>query len=509
MINITAIAKYFFKFRSKQLKKQNVQAIQQRQLFKLISQAKSTTFGIQHSFKEIKSLEDYQRLVPLRNYDDFWNEFWSKPFPELIDCTWPGKIEFFALSSGTTSDKLKYIPVSKPMRKSNAKASIDLFCHHFENRPQSNILAGKGFMFAGLSGVTELSNGVCAGALPAILAKKTPQRLKPWYFPSASLELLNLKSFDEKISQLIPISLKENIHSLSSFPSWLLILFRKLHEGKGQDKEFRIKDYYPNLEMIVHGGTSITPYLKRFSEYIKGSHCELREIYPSSEGFIAIADRGTGEGLRLICDHNIFYEFVPVDELEDETPNYYWLGNVKVGIHYVLVITTCSGLWRYVLGDIVKFVDVNPPRLLVVGRTASKISIAGEHLIEEQISHAVSVASEAIKATLIDFTVGLFHPQEISDRGRYIFIVEFQKAPKAEEVLHFSQLVDDSLCESNAMYKNIKLDQYGLDIPEIIVAAPHTFNRWLEANQKHKVPHVIANTEKFSAFLKFSQEMNH
>lgn len=508
MINLTAIAKYYFKFRFYQLKKQNVQAIQQRQLFKLLTQAQSTTFGRQYNFKDIKTVEDYQRLVPLRNYDDFWNEFWSKSFPELTDCTWPGKIEFFALSSGTTTDKLKYIPVSTAMRKSNAKASLDLFCHHFSNNPQSNLLAGKGFMFAGLSGVTEVSNGVFTGALPAILAKTIPPWLKPWYFPSSTLNLIHIKSFNEKISQLIPLSLKEDIHSLSSFPSWLLILFRKLEESNNSEKDFRISDYYPNLEMIVHGGTSITPYLKQFSKFLEGSHCELREIYPSSEGFIAIADRNLGEGLRLICDHNIFYEFVPIDELDHENPSCYWLGNVEIGIHYALVISTCSGLWRYILGDIIKFVDLNPPRLLIVGRTYSTLSIAGEHLIEEEICHAISIASEAIKATVIDFTVGLFHPQEIKERGRYIYIIEFQKPPKPENLIHFSQIVDETLCDSNAMYKNIKLGHYGLDMPEIIIAAPNTFNHWLEAKQKHKVPHIIADTEKFSDFLRFAQKLN-
>ncbi len=510
MIDATPLVKQYSTFRLRQLKKQHVADIQKAQLLALVKKAQSTLFGKQYHFKDIRTVEDYQRTVPLRTYDDFWRDFWSTRFPELIDCTWPGKIPFFALSSGTTTDKAKNVPVTKEMITSNSKASFDLFCHHFRNNPRSNLLGGKGFMLGGISApLTQLSHNVYEGVLPAILLTKTmPWWVKPWYLPSIQ-KLARIPNWEEKFHTIAQELLHYDMRSLSGFPAWLLILFKKLQEEKSCRGDFRIVDYFPNLEMLVPGGESFTPYLTQFSNFLEGSHCELREIYATSEGFIAIADRQSGQGLRLICDRGIFYEFIPLDELHQENPSRYWIDNVRVGTQYAIVLSTCAGLWSYILGDIIQFVDLDPPRILIPGRTSNILSIFGEQLLEEEVCQAIATAADTIGVTVTDFTVGAPYPQNIGDRGKHIYIVEFQNPPtRQEDILRFTETIDQTLSRHNTIYDGIHLDGNGLDTPELYIAAPGTFQRWLKSRGKPegKVPRIIADTEKFNTLLTFVRE---
>ncbi|MCP4284201.1 MAG: GH3 auxin-responsive promoter family protein, partial [Gammaproteobacteria bacterium] len=208
---------------------------------------------------------------------------------------------------------------------------------------------------------------------------------------------------------------------------------------------------------LVHGGVSMTPYRKRFSDFLDGSRCDLREIYATSEGFLAIADRQPGEGLRLICDHGIFYEFVPFDEFHQANPTRCWIGNVQTGVDYAIVLSTCAGLWSYILGDVVQFVDLNPPRLLITGRTANTLSIFGEKVLEEQISQAVTTAAAAIGVIVSEFTVGASHPQNAGEQGKYRYILEFQDDPPVQEDLHrFTETLEQTLRQNNGLYDAVQ-----------------------------------------------------
>jgi hypothetical protein len=290
-----------------------------------------------YDFASITSVEEYQKRVPLRTYEQFWSEFWKDAFPTLTNLTWPGTIPFFPVSSGTSSGVTKYIPCSREMLKSNTKAGLDLLVYHLNSQSQSRILGGKIFLLGGSTDLTSPAPGIFYGDLSGITAKEVPWWIKSRYFPPEDLTLI--KNWEEKIEILAKASLKEDIRMISGVPAWIMIFFdklRELHPHSGG----AISKIYENLEMVVHGGVNFSPYVDRFKEILGDSRAELREVYPASEGFIAMADRGYGEGLRMNLDHGIFFEFVPLDELSDPSPTRHWIGNVETDVNYAVVMTT-------------------------------------------------------------------------------------------------------------------------------------------------------------------------
>lgn len=297
---------------------------------------------------------------------------------------------------------------------------------------------------------------------------------------------------------------------ISGVPSWMLIFFERLFALR-PDAEKLIKNFYPKLEMLVHGGVSFAPYHAQFKQLLAGSTAELREVYPASEGFIATADRGFGEGLRLNLDHGIFYEFVPVDELSSATPTRHWIDTVECDCNYAIVLTTCAGLWSYVIGDTVRFIERNPARILVTGRTSYYLSAFGEHLIAEEIDDAVLHAAEKIQASVSDYSVGAIYPQKPGELGGHLYVVEFatQKV-NGEQSEVFAAELDKRLCLRNEDYEAHRAKGFGLNPPKIVVVAPGTFKRWMESRGKlggqNKVPRIITNQELFTNLSAFARE---
>ncbi|MCO6430676.1 MAG: GH3 auxin-responsive promoter family protein [Deltaproteobacteria bacterium] len=481
---------------------------QSKQLLSLVSQAKDTLFGREYHFESIKSVEEFQRRVPLRTYEQFWQQYWKDRFPILESCTWPGKVPFFAVSSGTTSGKTKYIPYTAAMRRSNTKAGLDLLVHHLTNRPKSRIFAGKSFILGGSTDLIEESRGVWSGDLSGISVKTLPWWAKPYYFPPAELALI--KNWEEKLDVLSKRSLDERITLLSGVPSWLLIFLKKVADISPQH-DLRIADLYPHLEMLVHGGVNFAPYQKHFSELLEGSHAELREVYPASEGFVAIADRGYNEGLRLICDHGIFFEFVPVEELSSTSPRRHWLQNIEAGVNYAIVLTTCAGLWAYVLGDTVKFIETNPPRLLVTGRTSYFLSAFGEHLTGEEIEQATSFAAAEAGLSLTDYSVGAVYPERSGQLGGHLFVVEFEDDQwSGTQIERFQSQLTAKLCELNDDYDAHYAGGVGLEAPKIMTVKPGSFAEWMKSRGKlggqHKVPRIITDQDLFRSLVKFMSD---
>ena len=368
---------------------------QRRELLKLVRAAERTRFGRDHRFHSIGEVAAYQKRVPLRTYGQLWDEYWEDAFPRLVDCTWPGTMPYYAVSSGTSTGKVKYIPCSREMVAANKRAALDVFVHHLRNRPSSRVFDGKSFVLGGSTDLKEQAPGIYSGDISGIAARNVPWWVRRWYFPPQSLTFIT--DWEEKIERLAPLALQEDIRLVSGAPGWLTLLFEKLGSLK-PGSGGRIADIFPKLELITHGGVSLNPYRKRFEAMLEGSRAEMREVYPASEGFVAIADRGPGEGLRLVADNGLFYEFVPVDELGRDKPTRHWLGTVETGVDYAIVLTTCAGLWSYLIGDVVRFVDRSPPRLIITGRTSYMLSSFGEHLTGELIETCVLAAAEAIGA---------------------------------------------------------------------------------------------------------------
>ncbi|HYN38396.1 MAG TPA: GH3 auxin-responsive promoter family protein [Rhodospirillales bacterium] len=493
--NGTPLLRVYTRLRARQLATQDAAAAQHRQPLRLLAKAKDTRFGRDHGFARIASVEDFQRAVPLRRWEDLWRDYWQADFPRLTDCTWPGMVPFFAQTSGTTTGITKYIPCTRAMIASNRRAAMDLITHHLVNRPESAVFAGRNFMLGGSTALVELSPGVWSGDLSGIAGRNVPIWARPFYFPPRHLE--TIADWEEKIAAFAPASLEVDVRVLGGTPSWMLLFLEKLaalDPGAGR----RLSAFYPNLEMLVHGGVSFAPYRAAFAEWLQGSRAETREVYPASEGFIAVADRGDGEGLRLICDHGMFFEFVPVEELDSARPTRHWVGNIELGVNYAIVLSTCAGLWGYVVGDTVRFVERDPPRLLITGRTSYSLSAFGEHLIGEELEQGIAAAAEAVDADVADWSAGALYPSRSDELGGHIFLVEFAGgAPEAQRLARFAAVLDATLAELNDDYRVHRSKGFGMRPPVVHPAPPGTFAGWMKRRGKlggqNKVPRVIAD----------------
>ena len=503
--DFTPLLRVYTRYRRRQLRRQDPVESQRRELRRLLAKAKDTRFGREHGFAGIDDVSAYQAAVPLRGYEAMWEEFWKPTFPRLSDCSWPGTIRYFAQTSGTTTGITKYIPCSRDMIRANSWAIFDLLTHHFAHRPKSRLFGGRNFMLGGSTQLTELAPGIRGGDLSGIAARTAPLWARPFYFPPRDLG--SIVDWDEKIAALAPASLNANVRGFGGTPSWVLLFLDKLAALRPEAGR-RLAGLYPDLELFVHGGVNFAPYRGIFAEWLKGSHAETREVYPASEGFIAAADRREGEGLRMIVDNGLFYEFVPIEELGGAAPTRHWLANAEVGVNYALVLSTCAGLWSYVIGDTVRFVDLGPPRILVTGRTSYSLSAFGEHLIGEEIEKAVTAAATAIGAAVSDFSVGALFPQGEGELGGHLYIVEFSEgAPGPDGLAEFARVLDETLCALNVDYRDHRAQGFAMRAPAIRPVPPGTFAAWMKRRGKlggqNKVPRVINDEALFEDLRDF------
>jgi hypothetical protein len=505
MLDLTPSFRLYASYRTRRLGALSASEAQTRALKHLVARAKATRFGREHQFETIDTVQDYQRQVPLRGYQEFWEEYWKDAFPVLRDCTWPGLIRYFALSSGTTTGVTKFIPYTKDMGRAAFAGIRDLLVHHLNNRQASRILGGKGLMLGGSTDLSEKAPGIYAGDVSGIAAKTFPWWLRSRVVPARKVALI--PDWSEKIERLAPLSLDEDVRMLGGAPNWLLLFFDKLCELR-PDKEYRVGSYYPNLELIVHGGVNFVPYRKRFADLLEGSIAETREAYSASEAFIAVADRGDGEGLRLIPDQAAFFEFVPTEELGAREPTRHWIADVELGVEYAVFVSTCAGLWAYNLGDTVQFLERQPPRLLVTGRISYVLSAFGEHLINQEIEEAVSRAADSIGAAITDFTVSPIFPAEADSNAGHYYIVEFDTAAiEASHLQSFVHTLDECLRELNADYDTQRHNDFGLVSPRVQVVRPGAFAAWMESRHQlggqHKIPRIINDTAVFESLKLF------
>ncbi|HLI10846.1 MAG TPA: GH3 auxin-responsive promoter family protein [Alphaproteobacteria bacterium] len=505
MLDATPLLHLYAARRRRQLAREHAAEAQQAQLLSLLRRAQATSFGKRHGFARLRSVHDYQAAVPLRRYEDFWREFWQPVFPRLGGQTWPSHIPYLAVTSGTTTGKTKYIPVSREMVAANRRAVLDMFTHHLTNRPRSRVLGGRNFMLGGSLALERQAPGIWSGDLSGIAAKEVPLWARPRYFPPRKEALI--ADWDAKIARLARLSLAADIRTISGTPSWLLIFFDKLAELRGGASR-RLAGYYPHLELLAHGGVDFSPYRRTFETLLEGSHAELREVYPASEGFIAVADRGPGEGLRLILDNGLFYEFVPAEELVSANPKRHWIATAEPGVNYAVILTSCAGLWAYVLGDTVMLVDRAPPRLLVTGRTSYALSAFGEHLINAEIEAAVATAAETVGLSVIDYTVAPLYPSQAGERGGHLFVVEFaEETPTAPVLAAFAEALDRDLAVRNADYAVHRAGGVGMREPRIRAVPPGGFAAWMRSRGRvggqNKIPRVITDAALLAALLEF------
>jgi len=442
--------------------------------------------------------------VPLRSYEDLWSIYWQPDFPNLVDVSWPGRIPFFAASSGTSTGATKFIPLTWEMLRANRQAGLDLLAHHLRARPQSRVFAGRNLLLGGSTDLVQQASGVESGDLSGIAAATIPRWARPFAYPPPDIARLN--DWTEKMARLADAAPHAGIRSISGTPSWLLLFFDELAR---RYRGARLADFFPNLELLVHGGVNFAPYRARFAEWLDGSHAETREVYAASEGFIAGADRGEGEGMRVNLDHGIFYEFVPVSEIDAREPARHSIGEIETGIDYAPALTTCAGLWAYILGDIVRFIERDPPRLLVTGRLSYTLSAFGEHLTGEEIEAAVTAAAAAMAAGVRDFAAGAIYPERAGEIGGHLFVVEFERAVSAEELADFAEALDRDLMRRNLDYEAHRAGGYGLHAPQVVALRQGGFAEWMRyrgrLGSQNKVPRVVTDPALFADLRTFAE----
>jgi hypothetical protein len=503
LLDATSLLKVYAGLRSYLLDTRDPVESQRLILEGLIRRARATRFGREHQFSLIADVADFQKRVRLRQYEEFWRDYWQPDFPHLADCTWPGTIRYFARTSGTTAGVSKYIPCSEEMIAANLRAGEDVFVHHVLNRPQSQVLAGKCLLLGGSTDLTEEAPGIHSGDLSGIEVNELPSWKRPWFFPSRELALI--PDWEDKIDRIARACLEEDIRTISGTPNWLLLFFDKLAQVASSGG---VAEVFPRLELVIHGGIDFAPYRDRFRRLLEGTRAETREVYFASESSIAVADRGDGEGLRLICDNDTFFEFVPLGELGSPKATRHWIATIETGVEYAVVVSTCAGAWAYVLGDTVRFIERDPPRLLITGRTSYRLSTFGEHVIGEQIEQAVGMAANAINAAVADYCAGVIFP-EAETVGGHLYVVEFAEGiPDAQRMDAFAARLDQALAAANADYRERRAGDFGLRPPQTQAVAPGTFAAWMKSRGRlggqHKVPRIVNDAKLFASLRDFA-----
>ena len=477
--------------------------VQEQTLLDLVHKARATRFGRDHRFAAVRSVADFQKAVPLRTYDDVWKLYFRDQYPIFDNLTWPGRIPYLALTSGTTQGATKYIPVSRAMLASNRKAAQTMVAAHFASRPDSRLFHGRMFFLGGSSDLEQPAPDVQQGDLSGIVAKELNDLLRPYTFPP--LELALEPDWDRKLQLLAERSLHEPITLVGGVPSWLLALFQRLLDLSGKKT---LAEVWPSLEVVVHGGVKFDPYREAFAAVLGSPRIRLQETYPCSEGFIAYGDPAT-ELLRLVFDHGLFYEFVPLDELDSPRPARHWLGTAQTGVNYAIVLSTCAGMWAHIVGDTVRFESLSPPLLTFTGRTRYSLSSFGEHLINEEVEGAIASASTSSGAAVRDWHVG---PVFQSALGYHLYVVEFLTPPA--DLHAFRAALDDDLSRRNADYRAHRIDGVGLPLPALVVTQPGGFDAWMrhcgKLGGQHKVPRMDnagTLTHQLVAFLRESGQI--
>jgi len=441
-----ALSKPFAVFANIGLNKlrKNAVALQQKTLHKLIAQAAGTAFGADHHFSEIKTYEDFKKQVPIRDYEDL------RPYIDRVthgegDVLWPGKPQYLSKTSGTTSG-VKYIPISKESMPEHIKAARNALLSYIHETGNASFADGSMIFLQGSPVLVE-KYGIATGRLSGIVAHHIPQYLQKNRKPS--YEVNCIEDWEQKVDAIVDETLNEDMRLISGIPPWCQMYFDRLSAKAGGKK---IKEIFPNFKLFVYGGVNYEPYRARIEESI-GFAIDTIETYPASEGFIAFQDSQKDKGLLLLVDSGIFYEFIPVDEYFSPNPTRISLADVELDKNYALILNTNAGLWGYSIGDTVKFVSKNPYKIIVSGRIKHYISAFGEHVIGEEVEHALLSVAKAEGIDITEFTVA---PQVNPPQGElpyHEWFVEFGREPK--DIAAFSLTVDTALQKKNIYYYDL------------------------------------------------------
>lgn len=476
--------------------------VQNELLTNLLDLSKSTEFGRQYDFKSMQSYREFANRVPISTYEDYHEKIERSRQGEQ-NIFWPKPIKWFAKSSGTTNAKSKFIPVSTAaLEDCHYAAGKDLLCMYLNNNPDSQLFSGKNLRLGGSKELYE-ENGTVFGDLSAILIDNMPFWAEFSSTPSNRVSLMS--NWDTKMQAIVDESINENVTSLAGVPSWMLVLLNTVLETSGKKN---LLDLWPNLEVYFHGGVSFMPYRSQYEKIISKQDFNFYETYNASEGFFAIQDQNNSSDLLLMLDYGIFYEFIPMETYGTSNEKVIPLFEVEKGKNYAMIITTNSGLWRYKIGDTVKFTCIDPYRIRVSGRTKHFINVFGEELIIENVEQALLNISKKLHFEINDYTVAPIFMQG-KQKGGHQWLIEFKTPPK--DLNYFTELLDNALKALNSDYEAKRYNNITLTTPKINIARTGLFRDWLKSKNKlggqHKVPRLSNSREFIEELLDLSKKL--
>jgi hypothetical protein len=487
-MNITKITGKVFEPRLKQIDRYAAQAgeIQHNVLMKLLRKAENTEWGKRYDYKSIRNDETFRQRVPIQTYDDIkpWVERLRKGEKNLI---WPSDIKWFAKSSGTTNDKSKFLPVSKEsLQDIHYKGGADAVAMYLRINPDSRFFSGKGVILGGSHRPNHNSKHSLVGDLSAILIQNVSPAVNFLRIPSKKVALMD--EWETKIEAIANSTINANVTSLSGVPSWFLVLIKRVLEKTGKQT---LEEVWPNLEVFFHGGVSFNPYREQYKQIIHSPEMRYVETYNASEGYFGTQNDLSDPSMLIMIDYGIFYEFVPLEDVESEHPRVYSLNEVELNKNYAMLISTSSGLWRYMIGDTVKFTNNRPYKFVITGRTKHYINAFGEELIIDNAEKGLTKACVETGAQVSEYSAAPVF-MDASAKCHHQWLIEFARMPDSME--RFASILDYTLKEVNSDYEAKRWKDIALQPLEVVIARNGLFHDWLKEKGKlggqHKVPRL-------------------
>lgn len=465
---------------------------QQEVLMRLLARGRNTVWGKEHGYSSVTTQEQFAGNVPLQSYEELmpWVERLRAGEKDLL---WPGEVKWFAKSSGTTSAKSKFIPITEEsLEQTHYRGTRDCLVLYTALNPATKIFLGKGLTLGGSHQINNFSNNSLYGDLSAILIENAPAYADLIRTPPAHIALI--EDFEEKMKLITEKTVEMNITSISGVPSWNLVLIKNILQTTGKE---HLHQVWPNLEVFFHGGVSFAPYREQYRRLLPDPKMHYMETYNASEGFFAIQDDLNDSSMLLMLDYGVYYEFIPADESYSDNPRTLTVGEVEKGVNYAMVISTDGGLWRYAIGDTVEFTSLCPHKIKITGRTKHFINVFGEEVIIDNAEKALDKACLATGAHISEYTAGPVF-MDTETRGSHEWVIEFDIRP--DDIGHFTDILDATLQSVNSDYEAKRYKDLTLTQPVVRVVPPGTFYKWFRERDKlggqHKMPR-LSNSREF------------
>ncbi len=502
-MNLTKIAGKFFLPRQKEIERHYTEpeALQHGVLNYLISKGKQTEYGRNHLMGAVDNYEDFRDRLPICTYEDLKSDIDRMRHGDE-DVLWPGQTRWYAKSSGTTNDKSKFIPISpEGLKNIHYKGGADVVALYLRNHPDSRIFDGKSLILGGSHSPNYDQNGSLVGDLSAILIENINPIVNFFRVPKKKTALLS--DFEVKRDRIAKECMGKNVTNISGVPSWMLSVLVRILELSGKQ---HLEEVWPNLEVFFHGGITFTPYRNQYESLITSANMRYMETYNASEGFFGIQDDPSDKSMLLMLDYDVFYEFIPLEDIGSDNPHIVPLEAVELERNYAMVITTSCGLWRYMIGDTVKFTSKKPYKFLITGRTKYFINAFGEELIMDNAEKALAYACEHSGAQISEYTAAPVY-MDMHAKCRHQWLIEFTKDPDSMD--HFARLLDQKLQQINSDYEAKRSHDVTLQHLEVVKARQNLFNDWLKSKQKlggqHKVPRLSNSRKNMEELLEMNQ----